>query len=238
MTNSRRNREDAVLDAIGALVDDQIARGEDEHQPYCVCGREWHGLPERGCPGTPVVGPGRSVANTPQARAVGHRALEQVDGQALSAGIGANPLPAAGRDEDIENMIAAAYERQYFDNMVSVGRARGPARTLAVVEIDGTPRVLGHLVVADERDQLGVFEFADDVIVNPAGATYELRRLGPDHHSVEQARAINEAQAVQLLLDANLAVSADLLRRSGIGGMLAHYRNFPIPGPLVGPPAG
>lgn len=240
MTEPQRKPEDDVLDAIGALVDRQIAHSEftdDAHQPYCACGREWHGLPERGCPGTPVVGPGRSLVGTPHAGAVGNRSAEYADLQVLSAGTGVDPLPAAGDpDAAIEDMIASAYSRKFFEDMVSVGRARGPARTLAVVEISEQQhqvRPLGHIVVADEREQLAVFEFPSHVIIN-TGTTYELRRLGADHHSVEQARAITEIQAVHFLLDANLQLTSELLRRNGMDGMLAHYRDNPIPGPLIG----
>lgn len=241
MTEPQRNPEDDVLDAIGALVDRQIAHSElavDAHQPYCACGREWHGLPERGCPGTPVVGPGRSLAGAPHARAVGNRSAEYADMQVLSAGIGVDPLPADGdqgeTDAAIEDMIASAHSRKFFEDMVSVGRARGPARTLSIVEIcEQLVRPLGHIVVADEREQHSIFEFPSHV-VDVYRTTYQLRRLGPDHHSIEQARAITEIQAVHFLLDANLQLTSELLRRNGIDGMFAHYRDNPIPGPLIG----
>ncbi len=51
-----------VIDDIDALVDEQLrqeASGYDWNlnQPRCRCGKEWHGLPSRGCPGSDDEGP-------------------------------------------------------------------------------------------------------------------------------------------------------------------------------------
>ncbi|ANA85308.1 hypothetical protein SEA_PHLOP_2 [Gordonia phage Phlop] len=59
------NPETAVLDAIDALVDEQLAQeasGYDYNinQPWCPhpgCPAEWHGLPTLRCPGSAVAGP-------------------------------------------------------------------------------------------------------------------------------------------------------------------------------------
>lgn len=56
------NREQSVLDAIDALVDEQLqqeASGFDHNinQPECRCGRPWHGLPTKLCPGSATQGP-------------------------------------------------------------------------------------------------------------------------------------------------------------------------------------
>lgn len=60
------NPEAAVLDAIDALVDEQLqheASGYDHNvnQPRCRCGLSWHGLPDPGrCPGANHQGPVRN----------------------------------------------------------------------------------------------------------------------------------------------------------------------------------
>ncbi|UCZ88648.1 hypothetical protein [Gordonia sp. WA4-43] len=59
------NPETAVLDAIDALVDEQLqqeASGWDHNinQPHCPhagCQARWHGLPHARCPGSAVQGP-------------------------------------------------------------------------------------------------------------------------------------------------------------------------------------
>jgi hypothetical protein len=56
------NPEDRVLDAIDRLVDEQLAPGPlDDHNTdryiKCRCGQDWHGLPDKGCPGTEFEGP-------------------------------------------------------------------------------------------------------------------------------------------------------------------------------------
>lgn len=59
------NSEQGVLDAIDALIDDQLAEGEPETGfafgdpgfPRCRCGKTWHGLATRACPGSDVEGP-------------------------------------------------------------------------------------------------------------------------------------------------------------------------------------
>jgi hypothetical protein len=59
------NSERAVLAAIDALIDDQMAAGEpkvgfdfgDPLFPQCRCGNGWHGLPAWGCPGADSEGP-------------------------------------------------------------------------------------------------------------------------------------------------------------------------------------
>ncbi len=61
------NSEQGVMDAIDALIDDQLAEGEpqtgyawgDPRFPRCRCGDTWHGLPTRACPGSDVEGPQR-----------------------------------------------------------------------------------------------------------------------------------------------------------------------------------
>mgnify|MGYP006876022186 CR=1 FL=1 len=65
MAEQDRNPETDVLDAIGELVDEQMAAGEpltgydygDPTFPRCRCGWGWHGLPQNGCPGTDFEGP-------------------------------------------------------------------------------------------------------------------------------------------------------------------------------------
>ena len=56
------NREQSVIDAIDALVNEQLtqeASGYDHNinQPECRCGRPWHGLPRDTCPGSAAQGP-------------------------------------------------------------------------------------------------------------------------------------------------------------------------------------
>ncbi|QMU22054.1 hypothetical protein [Gordonia rubripertincta] len=59
------NPETAVLDAIDALVDEQLQQeasgwDHDINQPDCPrvdCPAEWHGLPHGRCPGSAVQGP-------------------------------------------------------------------------------------------------------------------------------------------------------------------------------------
>ncbi len=58
---------DQVLAEIDALIDDQLAEGEplngydfgDPGFPRCRCGRTWHGLATRACPGSDAEGPQR-----------------------------------------------------------------------------------------------------------------------------------------------------------------------------------
>jgi hypothetical protein len=52
----------SVIDEIDALVDEQLrqeASGYDNNLGVveCLCGLDWHGLPEWGCPGTDAEGP-------------------------------------------------------------------------------------------------------------------------------------------------------------------------------------
>lgn len=57
--------EQGVMDAIDALIDEQLAEGEpfagydfgDPGFPRCRCGDMWHGLPTHGCPGSDSEGP-------------------------------------------------------------------------------------------------------------------------------------------------------------------------------------
>jgi hypothetical protein len=54
-----------AIDAIGALIDEQLRAGEpetgfdfdDPDFPECRCGLDWHGLPKWGCPGSYAEGP-------------------------------------------------------------------------------------------------------------------------------------------------------------------------------------
>lgn len=60
--------EQSVIDDIDALVDEQLQQtrtGYDYNvgEERCRCGRDWHGLPSGGCPGSCVEGP---VAENPQ----------------------------------------------------------------------------------------------------------------------------------------------------------------------------
>ena len=64
------NPEQSVIDAITELVDESLAKPWDrisgydndinqDECPHAGCDRDWHGLPEGWCPGSPIEGPMR-----------------------------------------------------------------------------------------------------------------------------------------------------------------------------------
>lgn len=136
------NREQPVLDAIDALVNEQLtqeASGYDNNlnQPTCRCGLDWHGLPNRRCPGSAAHGPVAEYS----------RALVKIDPATGSADL-------AAIIEYVKAITTAAVEQIFTALLGPFAAAAISIRELLAGFEDDIAGIVADVVIVDEIQEV------------------------------------------------------------------------------------